>query len=241
MKADPQAQRGLLELAALDTQVRQLTHRLRALPEAERLAAATSAARTAADEASVIAMRIEDVEREIAKREGDVDAVRQREERDEQLLKSGALDSRVQNDVQHELGSLRKRQAAFEDELLGFMEQREQELAVLARAQERRAEAQAAAQAARAALSEAESQVKEQLQAAESSREARAAQIPGELLALYERLRARGTAAGRLDGRKCGACRLELTVSQMAEMSAAAPDEVLRCPECDAILIRVGA
>jgi predicted nucleic acid-binding Zn-ribbon protein len=241
MKADPQAQRALLDLAAFDTQVRQLTHRLRSLPEAERCAAATAAARTAADEASVIAMRIEDVEREIAKREGDVDAVRQREERDEQLLKSGALDSRVQNDVQHELGSLRKRQAAFEEELLGFMEHREQELAVLARAHERRAEADAAAQSARAALSEAESQLKEQLQAAESSREEHAARIPGELLGLYERLRERGTAAGRLDGRRCGACRMEITVAEMAEIAAAAPDEVLRCPECDAILIRVGA
>lgn len=246
MKADPKAQRELLDVVALDTQVGQLAHRLRAIPEADRLAAAKSEARTAADAASVVAMRIEDVEREIAKREGDVDAVRQREERDEQLLKSGALDARVQNDVQHELSSLRKRQAAFEDALLALMEQREQEQAALAEAQARRAAADARAQAEGAELAAAQTRLKEQIEAASAEREERAASLRarsggGDLLGLYERLRTRGTAAGRLDGRRCGACRLELTPVEMSQISSAAADEVARCPECEAILVRTGA
>ncbi|MGL6236647.1 MAG: zinc ribbon domain-containing protein [Segniliparus sp.] len=246
MKADPKAQRELLDVVALDTQVRQLNHRLHAIPEAERLANAKAAARTAADEAAVVAMRIEDVDREIAKREGDVDAVRKREERDEQLLKSGALDSRVQNDVQHELGSLRKRQAVFEDELLVLMEQREQEFAALADAQTRRSAADEGAASASTALAEAEARLKEQLHEAAASREEHVSRVkeqPGgdDLLGLYERLRARGAAAGRLDGRRCGACRLELTAVEMSQISSSAPDDVARCPECEAILVRTGS
>ena len=246
MKADPKAQRELLDVVALDTQLRQLAHRLKSLPEAGQLASAKAAVQTAADEAAVVAMRIEDVDREIAKREGDVDAVRQREERDEQLLKSGSLDSRVQNDVQHELSSLRKRQAAFEDELLVLMERREEERAVLAEAQARRSAADASAESASAALTEADERLQEQLRATEATRAERTARLQeqfgaAELMGLYERLRVRGTAAGRLDGRRCGACRLELTPVEMSQISSAAPDDVVRCPECEAILVRTGS
>ena len=61
-----------------------------------------------------------------------------------------------------------------------------------------------------------------------------------ELVKLYERQRARsGVGAARLLGRRCGACRIEIDQGEMARISAAAEDEVLRCPECGAILLRV--
>jgi hypothetical protein len=61
-----------------------------------------------------------------------------------------------------------------------------------------------------------------------------------ELVALYERQRAGGgPGAGPLQGRRCGACRIEIDRGEMSRISAAADDEVLRCPECGAILLRV--
>ncbi len=45
--------------------------------------------------------------------------------------------------------------------------------------------------------------------------------------------------AGLLQGRRCGACRIEIDRGELARISAAAEDEVLRCPECGAILLRV--
>jgi predicted nucleic acid-binding Zn-ribbon protein len=60
------------------------------------------------------------------------------------------------------------------------------------------------------------------------------------LVTLYERQRARGGAgAGQLQGRRCGACRIEIDKGELARISAAAEDDVLRCPECGAILLRV--
>jgi predicted nucleic acid-binding Zn-ribbon protein len=70
-------------------------------------------------------------------------------------------------------------------------------------------------------------------------REELVASLQSDLVDLYERQRARGGAgAGQLQGRRCGACRLEIDRGEMARITAAADDEVLRCPECNAILVR---
>ena len=50
---------------------------------------------------------------------------------------------------------------------------------------------------------------------------------------------AEGVGAGLLQGRRCGACRIEIDKGELARIAAAADDEVLRCPECAAILLRV--
>ena len=45
--------------------------------------------------------------------------------------------------------------------------------------------------------------------------------------------------AGLLQGRRCGACRIEIDKGELARIASAAEDDVLRCPECSAILLRV--
>ena len=73
-----------------------------------------------------------------------------------------------------------------------------------------------------------------------SRRDELIAALDPELVALYERQRAGGgPGAGPLQGRRCGACRIEIDRGELARISAAADDEVLRCPECGAILLRV--
>ena len=73
-----------------------------------------------------------------------------------------------------------------------------------------------------------------------SRRDELVSELDADLVALYERQRARGGAgAGLLQGRRCGACRIEIDRGELARISAAADDEVLRCPECGAILLRV--
>jgi predicted nucleic acid-binding Zn-ribbon protein len=39
-------------------------------------------------------------------------------------------------------------------------------------------------------------------------------------------------------GGRCGACRIELDRGELARIAAAADDEVRRCEECGAILLR---
>jgi len=67
-----------------------------------------------------------------------------------------------------------------------------------------------------------------------------AAGIPADLMALYEKIRARenGIGAAALHQRRCQGCRLELTASDVGRLRDAAPDEVLRCEQCQRILVR---
>ena len=87
-------------------------------------------------------------------------------------------------------------------------------------------------------------QVARYVRAGETGRDARRTELvsglDAELLALYDRQRASsGIGAGRLIGGRCGGCRIELDRGEMARIMAASDDEVLRCSECGAILLRV--
>jgi hypothetical protein len=63
--------------------------------------------------------------------------------------------------------------------------------------------------------------------------------VPADLLALYERARAHGgTGAAMLRQRRCEACHIELSGSELASVRAAAEDTVVRCDNCRAVLVR---
>jgi predicted nucleic acid-binding Zn-ribbon protein len=66
------------------------------------------------------------------------------------------------------------------------------------------------------------------------------AALPEDLLALYDKLRANtgGVGAAALRARECGGCRLSLDPSELAVIRSTAEDEVVRCQECQRILVR---
>ena len=67
------------------------------------------------------------------------------------------------------------------------------------------------------------------------------ASIPDDLLTLYEKQRERyGVGASHLRARVSSASGVELTGSDLETVRAAAPDEVVMCPDSNAILVRTG-
>ena len=85
MKADPESQRRLLELQAIDTSLAQLAHRRKTLPE---LADVDRLAREVAgldDERIRAQVAVDDLDRDIVRMDKDVDQVRVRAERDQFL------------------------------------------------------------------------------------------------------------------------------------------------------------
>ena len=128
----------------------------------------------------------------------------------------------------------------MEDSLLEVMERREElqneqaaELTKIDELQKELGEAQRACDEARSELDHLRQQ-------SLSRRDELVAGLDADLVALYERQRTRGGAgAGLLQGGRCGACRIEIDRGELARISAAAEDDVLRCPECGAILLRV--
>ena len=110
MNADPEVQRTLLDLAAVDAELAQIAHRRKSLPEQQevgRLETERSARKDAAVAVEIGHRRPRPRHRKL---EGEVDAVRKREDRDRTLL-SRAVGAKQLTELEHELGTLDRRQA----------------------------------------------------------------------------------------------------------------------------------
>jgi uncharacterized protein len=240
MKAEVVQQRSLLEVSKLDADLSRMAHRTAHLPQRETYDRVQLEHGAANDRLAALRITLEDLDAQVSRFESEIDAVRKREDRDRALLSSGATDAKQLSDLQHELETLQRRQASLEDSLLEVMEQREevqaQQAAELNVIEGLQAELATAQQELDAALAEI-GQAREEHSA---RRDALAVTLNADLSAVYERQRARGgPGAAPLLGHRCGACRVEIGRGDLAQITAAAEDEVLRCPECDAILLRV--
>jgi predicted nucleic acid-binding Zn-ribbon protein len=240
MKAEVGQQRSLLELSKLDAELSRITHRANHLPQQEVFDRTQLEHTAASDRLGALRIAMEDLDAQVSRFESDIDAVRQREDRDRSLLQSGAADAKQQSDLQHELDTLQRRQGALEDSLLELMERREelQEQLTAESAVVEGLEADLAS--AQVALAAATSEIDAERQEHASRRDGLAKSLEPPLSALYERQRAGGgPGAAPLQGHRCGACRIEIGRGELAGITAAADDEVVRCPECGAILLRV--
>ena len=240
MKASVEAQLRLLELADLDAELSRLEHRRRGLPELEEYRRIEARDAELRDELAALEATESDLRREQAKAEADVDQVRSRVERDRTRLDAGQVSSpRELENLQSEIASLVRRQSDLEEIVLDVMER--QEAAALRRKTLTQEEGALARQrdevAARrdAALGE----IGEQEEKAGSLRAGVAADVPGDLLDLYGKLRAQhGVGAAALRRGRCEGCHLSLNTVNLARIRTAPPDEVLRCEECRRILVR---
>lgn len=240
MKAAVAQQRSLLELAELDAELSRLAYRTTHLPEQQNYERIQAEHTAASDRLRAVQIAVEDLDTQVSRLEAEIDAVRQREERDRSLLGGGTADAKRQSELQHELETLQNRQASLEDSLLEVMERREelhaQQTAELVAIDTLQADLAGAHQA----LETVRAEIDQMRQQGLSRRDVLAAALDSELVALYERQRAGGgPGAGPLQGHRCGACRIEIGRGDLARISAAADDDVTRCPECGAILLRV--
>nr|WP_243740983.1 C4-type zinc ribbon domain-containing protein [Streptomyces sp. 8K308] len=182
-----------------------------------------------------------DTARDQTKAEQDVDQVRQRAARDQQRLDSGLVTNpKDLSGLQSELASLARRQDDLETIVLEIMERHE---AAQTRAKELAArldELQATAAEATQRRDAATQDIDAEAAAVRKERSEVAAQVPAELLKLYDKLREQqgGVGAARLYQRRCEGCRLELNITELNEVRAAAPDAVVRCENCRRILVR---
>lgn len=240
MKAEVGQQLSLLELSKLDAELSRIAHRATHLPEQQEYERLQAEHNAAGDRLGALRIALDDLDGQVSRLESEIDAVRQREERDKSLLRSGATDAKQLSDLQHELETLIRRQGTLEDSLLEVMERRE-ELQAQAGAEQAAVEALRSELAgAKAALDAALAEIDQARQEHSSRRDTLSAALDPALSALYERQRAGGgPGAGPLLGHRCGACRIEIGRGDLSRISAAAEDELVRCPECGAILLRV--
>jgi len=240
VKASAEAQLRLLELADLDAELSRLDHRRRSLPELEEYQRIEARDAGLRDELAALEAAESDLRREQAKAEADVDQVRSRVERDRTRLDAGQVSSpRELENLQSEIASLIRRQSDLEEIVLDVMDRQETaELRNNTLTQEESALTRQRDEVA-ARRDVALGEISEQEEKAGSLRASVAADVPGDLLDLYGKLRAQhGVGAAALRRGRCEGCHLSLNTVDLARIRAAPPDEVLRCEECRRILVR---
>lgn len=239
MKADPSRQARLLDLQALDTQLAQLAHRSRTLPEHAEINAMIRELDDLESEAVRTATERSDIQRELTKAEAAVQLVRDRATRDQARLDSGSGSAKDLQALQHELASLARRQGALEDEELEVMERAETAQADAVRAEQARDRVRAAVDGVIGRRDDKVGEIEAQEKDVLAGRQALVDEVGADLIALYDRIRAqRGTGAAALVARRCGGCQLELNRVDLDRLAAAADDDVQRCEECGRILVR---
>lgn len=240
MKADPEAQRRLLDLQAIDTTLAQLAHKRRTLPEHAELDELARRLSALTDERARAQVAVDDIDRDIARLEKDIDQVRARKDKDQARLDTGRGPARELEALQHEMASLKRRQTELEDAELEFMEQRETAQATLDEIEARQAAARETREAAEARRDQVLADIAKEEEFKSTSRQPLAADLPADLIALYDKVReaSGGLGAALLKAGRCGGCRLELSGSERARVKAAPADEVVRCDECRRIMVR---
>ena len=241
MIAEPAVQLRLLELQALDSRLDQIEHRRRTLPQLATIADLESRLAALRDRIIAGETEVDDLERGLAKAETDVEQVRARATKDQELLDSGRVSSsRELANLQHEIASLARRQGDLEEAELDVMERLEEARGALGTLTTERDGLRAELDAATAERDESWSAGDRDKEWVGGERSKVLGDIPADLLALYEKLRAdhEGVGAAALHQRRCEGCRMELNPNDIGKIREAAPDTVLRCEECRRILVR---
>jgi predicted nucleic acid-binding Zn-ribbon protein len=240
VKASPQTQLRLLELADLDTELARLDHRRRGLPEVAELARLEARASELKDALVVTETDLGDLAREQARAERDVEQVRARIEKDRTRLDAGQVSAaRELASLQSEIENLHRRQGALEEVVLELMERQEtleSQQAELTTSRESIGGEMAEIAIRRDA---AFAEIDEQAVKASGQRDSVAAGVPADLLALYDQIRkSKDVGAAMLRAGRCEGCHLTVDAADLKVIRSSAPDDVARCEECRRILIR---
>ena len=239
MKATPAQQQRLLDLQELDTTLARLRRRRTQLPERAELAGMQGELTAAKDAFMAVQRELDAQNAEISRFEDDVETVRARRRRDEELLAVSTSPKEAQA-LQDELDVLARRQSELEDRERELMEANEATQASYAEASQALASVDARRGELTGAIAAAEGGIDAELAQTAEARAGLAAEVQGDLLDLYERTRARGgVGAARLRGNVSEGSNMALAPAELSDIRAAAADEVVFCPQSGAILVRI--
>lgn len=240
MLAEPADQRTLLTLADLDGEIGRVQHAARTLPQHQAIASLMEARQAVTDELVASTTEADDLGVAVRKAEADLVPVRARLEREEKRIHDGSVsDPKTLRSLTDEVAHLHRRISDLEDaqlDVMGSLEEAEAHRDAIAL---RKAEIETKLRDEVAARDEAVSKLRQEAQDLAATRAPIAARLPADLLKLYEKLRASsGAGAALLKAGRCGGCQLQATIADLDAYRRAPANEVLRCVECDRILVR---
>ncbi len=241
MQASVDQQSLILELQLLDNEIMQANTKLKSLPEIEQLLHIDKRITLATDELSIVKAEADQIALELRRGEVDVETVTDRIKKDEARLASGNATPKELEQLQHEVGTLKKRQEALEEIELEIMmrsdaigARRDTLTTDLASLETLKSEINSR-------LATATTQINTLISDKNQARLLVVAKIEKPLIDLYEKIRAAsgGVAAAALVGNKCNGCNLAINAVEMERIKSLSKDELLRCEECRRILVRI--
>jgi predicted nucleic acid-binding Zn-ribbon protein len=188
-------------------------------------------------------IEVDDLTDEQKRADADVEQVKTRRQRDQGMIDAGQVkDPKALERMLGELESLHRRITSLEDTELEVMEKLETAQASLDQRVAELATVEEQESTVRAAFEHKAEDLRRDLVAVRAERAGAVAGMPADLLALYEKLREQkgGVGAAALRRRACEGCRLTLNASDLGIIAKKPSDEVVRCEECNRILVRTG-
>jgi predicted nucleic acid-binding Zn-ribbon protein len=238
-KAAPAEQLKLLELQGLDAKLKSLSNRRRTLENDPRITDLEAALSVANGELGAAKMAVHDAELELKRAEADVEQVSSRIQRDEARLNSGTGLSKDLMALQSDIASLNRRLSSLEDVELEVMERLEGLRERQSAQQKIVDDIQGSFAVIRAELDAALGEVDHEASAVKGRRAEFAAGLDAGLLAIYDKtLAKRGVGAARLFHGKSEGSGMQLSPGDLAEIKAAAEDDIVFCPDSGCILVR---
>ncbi|MDJ1370305.1 zinc ribbon domain-containing protein [Gulosibacter molinativorax] len=238
MKAHPKEQLRLLELAQVDARQARLQHLAKNMPEQLHLVEIEQDRRDRRAASAKALGELEDAQSELKTIQDDSRMVAERRKRDEDRLQHASSTKDIAA-LQAELATIARRQETLDDQELEQLE---------------RVEALTAAHAERlASMREIETLAADLLERRDLARENLRTEakeiaadrktlvdgLPADLVALYEDRRKRGgIGAAELVGKVSTASQETIEMADLARIAKAPADEIVFCPDTDAILVR---
>lgn len=230
----------LLDVQDRDLQADQLRHRRASLPDRLALAEQEASIAAADRELEELRGRLGELQRTQKRLEDEIASIEAKGEAENARLYSGTITSpRELQALQDEIAGLTRRQRTLEDELLDVLEVAEPLAEEADRLETRRDELAGERDRLAAAVAASEAVIDAELAEVVAAREEIAGQLPADLLARYEKIRARfgGIGAARLEGGRCTGCHLALPATELDAVKRSSGDAVVTHEECGRILV----
>jgi hypothetical protein len=239
MKAKVEVQKLLVDLNAIDQNIRKIDHQKKNHPQLMKITELT--ARLPSIEASIVEndSQINETKKELSRAEVDVENIAKRVEKDNERLNSGETSAKDLTQIQHEIGTLKSKQKELEEVEISILE-------IIEDLEHKKSGLQEMLTQVKDEISQLNTLIKDDFSRANSeiavfttNRNEVVSKIDKSLVELYEKIRLEhGIGAGMFSHGTCSSCQIQISPAEISKINALDPEEVIRCENCRCILVR---